>query len=87
MGYILYINLVKIEKLTALVEIQNTLIGNIYIKVKRTLSDINSVDRLGSFAADDETGFIFTDIKAYVDELKNYINRYITEQDTNGKNK
>ena len=32
-------------------------------------SKLKQIDRLGSFAADDETGFIFTELRDMIDEL------------------
>lgn len=87
LSYLLYINMIKLEKLTTVVEVQTTLIGRFYLKIKETQNNIKVVDRLGAFQADDETGFIFKDIQLYIDELKDYINRYITENESNGKNK
>lgn len=87
LSYLLYINMIKLEKITTLVEVQTTLIGKLYIKIKETQYNIKAVDRLGAFEADDETGFIFKDIQLYIDELRDYINRYITESESNGKNK
>ena len=36
---------------------------------------MKEVDRLGSFEADDESGFIFEEIQAALDKLNNEINK------------
>ena len=46
---------------------------------------MKDVDRLGSFEADDETGFIFKEIKKTTTELTNFINKYITTDDDSTK--
>ena len=38
-------------------------------RINESNSKLKQIDRLGSFEADDETGFIFTELRDIVDEL------------------
>ena len=42
--------------------------------ITKALSRMREVDRLGSFEADDETSFVFTEIQTALDKLNNEIN-------------
>ena len=38
-------------------------------RINESNSKLKQIDRLGSFEADDETGFVFTELRDIVDEL------------------
>jgi len=38
-------------------------------RMNESNSKLKQIDRMGSFAADDETGFIFTELRDMIDEL------------------
>jgi hypothetical protein len=42
--------------------------------VKRALARMEEVDRIGSFEADDESGFVFKEIQTALNKLNNEIN-------------
>lgn len=46
-----------------------TFFSNLKSKVRESYSRMKNIDRLGSFEADDETGFIFKELKDIVDQL------------------
>ena len=46
-----------------------TFFSNLKSKVREAYSRMKNIDRLGSFEADDETGFIFKELKDIVDQL------------------
>ena len=54
-------------------ESSNTEYYNFFQKLKTQIGQSNSklkqIDRLGSFEADDETGFIFTELRDIIDDL------------------
>ena len=54
-------------------ENSNTEYYTFFQKLKTQIGESNSklkqIDRLGSFEADDETGFIFTELRDIIDEL------------------
>ena len=54
-------------------ENSNTSYYEFFTTLKSRMNESNSklkqIDRLGSFEADDETGFIFTELRDMIDEL------------------
>ena len=54
-------------------EDSNAKFYNFFTTLKSRMNESNSklkqIDRLGSFEADDETGFIFTELRDIIDEL------------------
>jgi hypothetical protein len=74
--YINYNLLRKTEKQEEyLDEIEQTLLGydafviNLYQKVKNGLAAARTADTLGSFESDDETGYVFKELKDIVGQL------------------
>jgi hypothetical protein len=51
---------------------QETLISNIATKIDESMMRMKEIDKIGSFEADDETGFIFKNIYDIISELENY---------------
>ena len=45
------------------------LFGSLRSRLGDSYSRMKAIDRLGSFEADDETGFIFTELRDIIDEL------------------
>jgi Txe/YoeB family toxin of Txe-Axe toxin-antitoxin module len=46
-----------------------TFFSNLKAKVRESYSRMKNIDRLGSFEADDETGFIFKELKDIAEQL------------------
>jgi hypothetical protein len=46
-----------------------TFFSNLKSKVREAYSRMKNIDRLGSFESDDETGFIFKELKDIVEQL------------------
>ena len=51
---------------------QEELISEIATKIDESMLRMKEIDRIGSFEADDETGFIFKNIYEIISELENY---------------
>ncbi len=51
---------------------QEKLVSEIASKVDESMSRMKEVDQLGSFEADDETGFIFKNLYEIISELEKY---------------
>lgn len=64
----------KYEILEGELEATDKLIETVYISMQRALLRMTSIDRLGSFEADDESGFIFEEIKSAMEVLNNEYN-------------
>ena len=73
--YIVWNLLRKVEKLEDGIEESDKLIESAAESVNRALARMRDVDRVGSFEADDESGFIFEEIQAALDKLNNEINK------------
>ena len=73
--YIVWNLLRKVEKLEDGIDESDKLIESAAESVNRALARMRDVDRVGSFEADDESGFIFEEIQAALDKLNNEINK------------
>ena len=71
--YIIWNLLRKVEKLEDSVNEVNEVLDSSKESVQSALRRLKEVDRLGSFEADDESGFIFEEIQAALDKLNNEI--------------
>ncbi len=74
LGYTTYNLLRKNEALEDEVEFSETYIENTYNSLKRAYARLRKVDRLGSFEADDESGYIFNEIKNTIEQLNETYN-------------
>tara|TARA_B110000971_G_C19730076_1_gene372641 strand:+ start:367 stop:648 length:282 start_codon:yes stop_codon:yes gene_type:complete len=74
--YIVWNLIRKVEKLEDELDTQDEFLGGIDAKFNDALKRMQEIDRVGSFEADDESGFIFEKIKEVIEDLKNeYTNR------------
>lgn len=73
--YIVWNLLRKVEKLEDGIEESDKLIESAAESVDKALARMREIDRVGSFEADDESGFIFEEIQAALDKLNNEINK------------
>ena len=66
----------KLEKLEDTLEQQDEFLNNVDTKFNDAYKRMTEIDRVGSFEADDESGFIFEKIKEVIEDLTNeYTNR------------
>jgi len=72
LGYTTYNLLRKNEAVEDVVEEQEILISEIAERIDGSMARMKEIDRLGSFEADDETGFIFKNMYEIISELENY---------------
>ena len=64
--------------------VYNRFIADLYNRFKDTLNMMNVIDHRGSFKADDEVGAAFESLKDCVEELDEYLKRYVeTEKEEN----
>ena len=73
--YIVWNLLRKVEKLEDGIEESDKLIESAAESVDKALARMREIDRVGSFEADDESGFIFEEIQTALDKLNNEINK------------
>ena len=72
LGYTTYNLLRKNEAIEDVVEEQEILISEIAERIDSSMARMKEIDRLGSFEADDETGFVFKNMYEIISELENY---------------
>jgi hypothetical protein len=72
LGYTTYNLLRKNEALEDVILEQEELVADIAEKIDNSLSRMKEIDQLGSFEADDETGFIFKSLYEIISELEEY---------------
>ena len=72
--YIVWNLLRKVEKLEDGIEESDKVIESVATSVDRALARMREVDRVGSFEADDESGFVYKEIQSALDKLNNEIN-------------
>lgn len=72
--YVVWNLLRKVEKLEDGINEVNEVLDSSKESIESTLDRMKEVDRLGSFEADDESGFIFTELLTALDKLNNEIN-------------
>ncbi len=72
--YIVWNLLRKVEKLEDSIEEQDEVLDSVESSVRKALARMKEVDRIGSFEADDESGFVFEEIQTALDKLNNEIN-------------
>jgi len=73
-SYALLNSLRKYEILELELDATDTLIETVHTSMKAAFLRMTSIDRLGSFEADDESGYIFEQIKDAMEILNNEYN-------------
>ena len=61
--------LIKLEKIDDQLNESVSTLENIYTDINKAVNTMRTIDSKGAFEADDETGFIFTELRDMVDEL------------------
>lgn len=77
LSYLLYIQYRKYQKATQYCEAYVQFLSALYFQFIGTRDHIKQIDRLGAFKADDEVGFIFTEIDQSIDDLYNFLTKYV----------
>ena len=72
LGYTTWNLLRKNEAQEDVVEEQETTLAEIASRVDSSMARMKEIDRLGSFEADDETGFVFKQMYEVISELEEY---------------
>jgi len=62
----------KNEAQEDVVEEQETTLAEIASRIDSSMARMKEIDRLGSFEADDETGFVFKQMYEIISELEEY---------------
>ena len=92
LSYLLYINVKKLNIVTTYCEAYVQFINALYFKFQDTKERMKEIDRIGAFQADDEVGVTFKNLDECIDELHDFITRYVnteseqTKEDKKTKN-
>jgi hypothetical protein len=87
LSYLLYINYNRAEKATVYCEAYVRFVTALYFKFIDTRDRMKEIDRLGAFQADDEVGTIFKSIDESIDNLYEFITRYVNTQENESNQK
>jgi hypothetical protein len=72
-GFVIWNLMKKVEKLEAMVDIQEKYITDFYELVKQSEIKIKEIDSKQLFQSDDEVGFFFNNLKTIQEALSDYI--------------
>lgn len=89
LGYLLYINFKKLERTEGYCEAYVKFISALYFRFYETREHMKEVDRNGAFQSDDEVGFVFKELDLSIDDLYEFITKYVnteTEEDKKAEN-
>lgn len=88
LGYLTYINYKRAEKAEDYCEAYVRFISALYFRFYDTRDRMKEIDRLGAFQADDEVGVIFRELDESIENLYDFITKYVnteTEEDKKAK--
>ncbi len=85
--WLLIIQFKKSEKLMGFLELYVRMLSVIALRTDKAYKRMQEIDRLGSFEADDETGYIFQEIKAATTDLDEFVKKYISNDAKEEKSK
>ena len=82
LSYLLYINYNRAEKATLYCEAYVRFVSALFFQFTDTRDKMKEIDRLGAFQADDEVGVIFKSIDESIDNLYEFITKYVNTQES-----
>jgi len=85
--WLLYVQLKKSSKLEAFLELYVRMLSVMALRTNKAYKRMQEIDRLGSFEADDETGYIFQEIKTVTTDLEEFVSKYITNDNDDSTEK
>ena len=74
----------KVERLEDDITEHDDALENVYTHIENAYTRMKSIDKLGSFESDDETGYIFDEIKLILQELNDEYDLNGNEEETEG---
>ena len=86
-SFLAYVNYKKYQKAVEYAEngffVYNRFIADMYDKFKAAENNMKVIDHKGAFRADDEVGMTFDALKSCIDELDEYLSRYVEGEKEN----
>lgn len=80
LGYLTYINYKRAEKAEEYCEAYVKFISALYFQFYDTREKMKEVDRLGAFQSDDEVGVIFRELDTSIENLYDFITKYVNTE-------
>lgn len=81
-SYLAYVNYIKYARAIKYTEAYVLFVSNLWYKFSGTKKRMDEIDFRGSFKADDEVGYTFTSLKECIDELYEFITKYVNKEET-----
>lgn len=85
LSYLLYITFRKLSHVEAYCEAYIQFVSTLYIRFYQTRNHMKEVDLRGSFQSDDEVGVVFRELNSSVEELYEFITKYINAEAEKGE--
>lgn len=85
LSYLLYINFQRAERAEEYCEAYIRFVSALFFKFQDTREHMKQIDRLGAFQADDEVGSIFKELDESIDNLYEFITKYVNTENKEDK--
>lgn len=82
LAYLVYINYIKYEKALKYTEAYVLFVSSLWFKFNDTKNRMEELDTIGAFRSDDQVGHTFDSLKECIDNLYEFITKYVNKQDT-----
>jgi len=81
LAVLVYINYNRAEKATAYCETYVRFVSAMYFRFYETRRRMQEIDHRGSFQADDEVGTTFKELDASINDLYEFITKYVNREE------
>lgn len=85
-GYLSYVNYIKYIKALKYSEAYVQFVSMLWYRFNDTKQKMDEIDFRGSFRSDDEVGHTFNALKDCIDNLYEFITKYVNKEDESKKN-
>jgi len=81
-AYLSYVTYIKYKKVLEYSEVYVMFVSSLWYKFNDTKAKMDEIDRRGSFRADDEVGHTFTALQDCINELYDFITKYVNKEES-----
>lgn len=81
LGLLLYVTYTRAEQATKYCETYVRFVSAMYFRFYQTRQNMREIDYRGSFQADDEVGTIFKELDASINDLYEFITKYVNKEE------
>jgi len=82
LAYLSYVNYIKYNKALQYTEAYVLFVSSLWYRFNDTKKKMEEIDHRGSFKADDEVGYTFTGLQECINELYEFITKYVNAEET-----